>query len=143
MHDYYAWKAPVTCLGSSSPIWCVVLSAHSWEDLGRKEPCAIRYRNSASKQEIRPSRQRSAASSTHPPYRQAFEKSVGLTEQAEMNGASPETIARRLEQIMNNPKPKLRYPVGPLLERLGVALKPVLPYRLYERLAMSIFGLSE
>jgi NAD(P)-dependent dehydrogenase (short-subunit alcohol dehydrogenase family) len=91
---------------------------------------------------ITANRQRSAASSTHLPYRDGFERSLAVIEQAEINGADPVLVARQIERILSKPRPNLRYVVGYWSERLSVSLKKVLPYRLYEWLAMQILGLG-
>jgi hypothetical protein len=65
-----------------------------------------------------------------------------VIEQAEINGADPILVARQIERILSKPRPNLRYMVGYWSERLGASLKKVLPYKLYEWLAMQILGLG-
>jgi len=50
----------------------------------------------------------------------------------ERNGPLPECVARLLARIIETRSPRLRYTVGPTLERIGVALKHHTPWRLYE-----------
>jgi len=91
---------------------------------------------------ITANRQRAAASGTHPPYLEGFERSLAVIEQAEINGADPALVARQIERILAKPRSNLRYVVGHWSERFAVSLKRVLPYKLYEWLAMQIIGLG-
>lgn len=88
-------------------------------------------------------RRRTLASSTNPAYRQSFETALSKAEQAEVGGADPLLIARLIERVANHSKPKLRYTVGPLGERLGIGLKKVLPYSFFELLNMRFYGLKK
>jgi len=45
----------------------------------------------------------------------------------EQKGPGPESVARLLHRILNNPNPRLRYTVGPVLQRAAVWLKRLLP----------------
>jgi hypothetical protein len=49
-------------------------------------------------------------------------------------------VAALIDRVVKDPRPKLHYPVGRLDERVAARLKPVLPHRLYEALAMWYFG---
>jgi NAD(P)-dependent dehydrogenase (short-subunit alcohol dehydrogenase family) len=89
------------------------------------------------------SRRRTAASGINQAYRGPFETSVATMEHAEINGPDPIAVAKLIARIVSDPKPKLRYTVGNLSERIGVSLKRVLPYKLYEALAMRSFGLRK
>lgn len=68
-------------------------------------------------------------------YAGAFNAALGVMEQDERGGETPEAIARLVARIIASPAPKLRHTVGPALQRLSVSvLKPVLPQAVFERL---------
>ena len=60
----------------------------------------------------------------------------------ERRGAQPEAVARLLERIMFDARPRVRYTVGPVTERAAASIKRVLPSRLFERLLFPAYGLS-
>jgi hypothetical protein len=91
--------------------------------------------------EMTASRQIAVAAETNPAYRNSFKDSLSAIEHGEINGSDPVLVARLVERITKNPNPRLRYTVGPLGQRLGVGLKKVLPYRLYELLMMRYYDL--
>jgi len=65
-------------------------------------------------------------------YREYFDRALGTMEADEMNGPAPERIARLLKCIIETPSPRLRYTVGPALERIETALKKWVPSQLFE-----------
>ena len=65
-------------------------------------------------------------------YSERFVKSLGVMEEDETNGPTPERIAYLLERIINTSSPRLRYSVGPLYEKLAILLKKVLPSQYFE-----------
>jgi NAD(P)-dependent dehydrogenase (short-subunit alcohol dehydrogenase family) len=75
-------------------------------------------------------------------YRELLERCVGVMREEEKNGKIPVPVARLVEKIINDPSPRLRYTVGPFGERLGPALKSILPYRVYEYLFMKHYKLA-
>jgi NAD(P)-dependent dehydrogenase (short-subunit alcohol dehydrogenase family) len=50
----------------------------------------------------------------------------------EQSGPGPESVARLLHRIVNNPNPRLRYTSGPLVQRAAVWLKRLLPNAVLE-----------
>ena len=50
----------------------------------------------------------------------------------EQNGPGPEGVARLLYSIVNTPNPRLRYTVGPSVQRAAVWLRSLLPNSLLE-----------
>ncbi len=87
-------------------------------------------------------RQRTKQSQSNNAYSEKYHKALSQMERDEMNGPSPQLIAQVLERILNTPKPRLRYTTGRLDQRLGVALKRVLPHSLYERILLQTYGLQ-
>jgi NAD(P)-dependent dehydrogenase (short-subunit alcohol dehydrogenase family) len=86
-------------------------------------------------------RQRAAQSRQNPAYLEEFTHALAVVEADEMRGASPEKIASLIERIIRDPSPRLRYTTGPVLERAAVALKKVLPPRLFEWGVMKYYRL--
>jgi NAD(P)-dependent dehydrogenase (short-subunit alcohol dehydrogenase family) len=74
---------------------------------------------------VRRSRQGSA-------YREAFDRALAVIEADERGGGSPEPIARLVERVLISSRPRLRYTIGPLPQRLAVLLKGILPGRAFE-----------
>lgn len=81
-------------------------------------------------------RQRAAGAATNSPYSDKFRQAVEVIEADEVSGPSPEGIARLLERIINTTAPGLRYSIGPSSQRFAVALKKVVPYKLFEWLLL-------
>ncbi len=75
-------------------------------------------------------------------YRGAFARTLHVVESDERGGATPEPIGRLVEAILNRRRPRLRYMVGPLPQRLAVRLKSVLPGRLFEALLSTYYRLG-
>jgi short-subunit dehydrogenase len=65
-----------------------------------------------------------------------FNKVINIIEHDENNGQDPIMIAKRILKIINNPKPKLRYTVGALDQKLAVFLKRILPNKLFDLIIM-------
>ena len=77
-------------------------------------------------------RRRTAQSAQQRVHRARLDKALEVMEHDELNGASPDEIARLLERIINTRSLRLRYTTGPLSERLALRLKPFIPARLFE-----------
>ncbi len=50
----------------------------------------------------------------------------------EQNGLGPEAVARLLWRVVNTPKPRLRYTVGPVAQSAAVWIKRLMPYAVLE-----------
>jgi NAD(P)-dependent dehydrogenase (short-subunit alcohol dehydrogenase family) len=72
---------------------------------------------------------RGAAAGTAYAERQA--RALGVMEADEKGGATPESVGRLVERILGRRSPRPRYAVGPLSERLALALKRVAPDRIF------------
>ena len=86
-------------------------------------------------------RRRTAASAVNPAYRQRFERALAVMERDETHGPDPARIARLLARILDSPRPRLRYRVGPLPERLAAAARPLVPPALFEWALVKYYGL--
>ncbi len=64
-------------------------------------------------------------------YADAYRAALSIVEKDERGGASPEAIGRLVARILSVRSPRLRYTVGPVLERIAIRLKSVLPARLF------------
>ena len=67
-------------------------------------------------------------------YHDRSERAIARMAADEQNGPSPDGVARLLEQILNNPRPRLRYTAGPPAQRAAVWLKRALPYAVIEKI---------
>lgn len=72
------------------------------------------------------------------PYAAVMERSVGVMEREERNGADPEGMARLVERLLGRKRLRVRYMVGPGFQKLAMVLKRILPSRTYESI-MSLY----
>ncbi len=66
-------------------------------------------------------------------YQRPFSAALDRMARDEQNGPAPEQIARLLHKIVNLRDPRLRYTIGPPVQRTAVWLKRLLPYSMIER----------
>jgi NAD(P)-dependent dehydrogenase (short-subunit alcohol dehydrogenase family) len=78
-------------------------------------------------------RRRTAESASNPAYRAGFQRAAERMAADERNGPQPEAVARLLARIVSNPRPRLRYTVGPVPQRAAIWLKRLMPYALVEK----------
>jgi NAD(P)-dependent dehydrogenase (short-subunit alcohol dehydrogenase family) len=76
-------------------------------------------------------------------YREAFVRALAVIESDEKGGSTPEPIARLVERILRSSRPRLRYTIGPLPQRLAVRLKGILPGRAFEGILRLYYRLGE
>ena len=74
-------------------------------------------------------------------YHDNFNKAVGVMEQSELHGPSPDRLAALIESIINNPAPRLRYTAGLMSQRMAAMLKRITPGRFMEWAIMKSFKL--
>jgi NAD(P)-dependent dehydrogenase (short-subunit alcohol dehydrogenase family) len=65
-------------------------------------------------------------------YRERCEVALSIMENDERNGQAPIQVARLLEKVLRDPSPRLSYTVGPLSQRVAVALKKIVPSWFFE-----------
>jgi NAD(P)-dependent dehydrogenase (short-subunit alcohol dehydrogenase family) len=75
-------------------------------------------------------------------YRDAFEKAIAVMERDEMNGADPDAAASVVAKILDARNPPRRVSVGKFGERIGLAAKRVMPFRLFQAAAKSSLGVD-
>jgi NAD(P)-dependent dehydrogenase (short-subunit alcohol dehydrogenase family) len=71
-----------------------------------------------------------------------FAAALKRTADDEQKGPGPEGVARLLWRIVNTTNPRLRYTVGPAIERAAVFLKRLLPYAVMEFGMRRYYGLD-
>jgi NAD(P)-dependent dehydrogenase (short-subunit alcohol dehydrogenase family) len=89
-----------------------------------------------------PTRRRlAAASQSHDAYASEFSRFKVKQDEDESNAAEPHAVALLVERLCRHPRPKMRYSVGMLSQRIVVPLKRFLPQRSYEWLLCRVIGL--
>ncbi len=83
---------------------------------------------------------RVVASVGHDPYASAAVRAVGIMAEDENNGVPPEDVAAVVQRVLQARRPPRRVSVGRMDERIGIAAKRILPYRLFERGAKGSLG---
>ncbi len=76
----------------------------------------------------------------HSAYSAAVAKAVGKMAEDEAAGVAPEKVADVVARVLGAKRPPRRASVGKLDERVGIAGKRFLPYRLFEQAAKSSLG---
>ncbi len=76
------------------------------------------------------------------PYQTAIEAMNAKVKAAINSAADPMYIVEAIEQIINSPSPKLHYVKGPFLQKMSIALKKILPDRVFERILKNHYGLK-
>lgn len=67
-------------------------------------------------------------------YHERFDRAVARMAKDEQGGPSPDGVAQRLYKILENPRPRLRYTVGPAPQRAAVWIKRLTPYAVMEKI---------
>ncbi len=86
-------------------------------------------------------RRKTSTSQQNPVYLEKFNNALRVIESDETGGPSPDKLAHLLERIVNDPSPRLRYPIGPVTERIAVTLKKIMPSRLFGWALMKYYKL--
>lgn len=81
-------------------------------------------------------------SQTDSAYNQNFENAYQVIRDEEKKGHSPLEIGQLVAKIIRTPKPKLRYMVGPLNEKMVKPYKTILPYRLFEWMVRTYYNID-
>jgi NAD(P)-dependent dehydrogenase (short-subunit alcohol dehydrogenase family) len=68
------------------------------------------------------------------PYQKQYERTLATIEKDEARGLEPIIAAKKIARIVERRNPKNRYIIGTLISKLALALKHVLPGRLFSRL---------
>lgn len=73
-------------------------------------------------------------------YRERFERAIARMASDEQGGPSPEGIAKLLFKILENPKPRLRYTVGPAAQRAAIWIKRIMPYAVMQKIMQDYYS---
>lgn len=68
------------------------------------------------------------------PYSESYGATLGLMDEHVDQGQDPKLMAKAIYDIIQSEKPRVHYKVGQPLQRFSIALKRVLPDRLYEKM---------
>ena len=71
------------------------------------------------------------------PYAEIYQRNLDLMDAHVDSGQDPVIMARQILKIIQHPNPRLHYKVGEFIQKFSIALKRVLPDRLYEKLIMN------
>ncbi len=74
-------------------------------------------------------------------YHETCRRAIAVMVHDEQNGADPRLLAEALAKIIANPAPGVRYPLGALGQRLGVAARWLLPSSLLDRALRAVYKL--
>jgi NAD(P)-dependent dehydrogenase (short-subunit alcohol dehydrogenase family) len=91
--------------------------------------------------EITQNRKMADASTNQKAYR-SLAAALKRTADDEQHGSEPDGVARLLWRIVSTPNPRLRYTVGPPIQRSAVFMKRLLPYALMESGMRRYYGLD-
>jgi NAD(P)-dependent dehydrogenase (short-subunit alcohol dehydrogenase family) len=84
-------------------------------------------------------RMETAQSQTNPAHRDRFRVAVERMASDEQKGPEPESVARLVHRIVEQPNPRLRYTTGPAAERAAVWLKRLAPWGLVQKVMESYY----
>lgn len=84
-------------------------------------------------------RRRTLESQKNSVYSEKFNNAVGAMTADEMNGFAPKRIACLVERIINSKTPCFRYTTGPIIERIAVLLRKILPQSVFEWVVMKSY----
>jgi short-subunit dehydrogenase len=82
------------------------------------------------------------ANSVEDPYKKQFEKTLSIIENDEAKGWAPEILAKKVVKIVDCKKPKQRYVIASLEQKLAVVLKYILPGKLFGKILESHYGIK-
>lgn len=74
-------------------------------------------------------------------YSEKFNSAIQVVESDETHGDNPDKAAYLVERIINTKTPCFRYTVGPIVERIAILLKKILPQSVFEWIVMKSYKL--
>ncbi|MEO8126836.1 MAG: SDR family NAD(P)-dependent oxidoreductase [Bryobacteraceae bacterium] len=66
-------------------------------------------------------------------YQERFDSAIARMALDEQGGPPPEGVAKLVYRVIQKPNPRLRYTVGPVMQRAAVWLKRLMPYAVVEK----------
>ena len=82
------------------------------------------------------------ADSEEDPYKKQFDKTLSIIENDEAKGWDPEILAKKIVNIVDCKKPKQRYVIASLEQKLAVVLKFILPGRIFSKILEVHYGIK-
>jgi len=82
------------------------------------------------------------ASSEADPYQSQFSKTLSIIENDEAKGWDPEILARKMVKIVECKKPKQRYVIASMEQKLAVVLKLILPGKFFGKILEGHYGIK-
>ena len=76
------------------------------------------------------------------PYKKAYGDTLDMMNEHVDGGSDPLQMAKKIQQIIENPNPKIHYKVGAFLQKFSIVLKRILPGKVYERMLMNHYKLK-
>jgi len=75
------------------------------------------------------------------PYKDAYKNTLAIMNQHVDSGKDPEVMAKAIYKIIKTPRPKGHYKVGEPLQTFSIALKRILPDKVYEKMLLKHYKL--
>ena len=82
------------------------------------------------------------ADSETDPYHSQFKKTLSIIENDEAKGWPPEIMAKKIVKIVECKKPKQRYIIASLEQKLAVVLKKILPGKMFGKILEGHYGIK-
>lgn len=76
------------------------------------------------------------------PYKNVYGDAVKMMDEHVEKGEDPLQLAKIVLDIINEPKPKVRYKVGDTIQKFSIVLKRILPSKWYEKMLMQHFKIK-
>ena len=76
------------------------------------------------------------------PYKNVYGDAVKMMNEHVEQGEDPLQLAKIVLDIINEPKPKVRYKVGDTVQKFSIVLKRILPSKWYEKMLMQHFKIK-
>lgn len=75
-------------------------------------------------------------------YKDSFQTVLGSYEKDETSGPSPLILAKKIDRIISDKNPKIRYTVGNRIQRLSVTAKKIFPSRMFQKIFRMYYQLQ-
>lgn len=75
------------------------------------------------------------------PYKALYSRSLEEMDEDVQNGLDPIRMAKKVHRIMKRKNPPIHYKVGEFIQKISIALKHILPDKLYEKMLMKYYKL--
>lgn len=75
------------------------------------------------------------------PYKIPYGNTLKLMDEHVDSGDDPTMMAQAVYKVINSPNPKVHYKVGAFMQKFSIALKRILPDKVYEKLLMNHYKL--